>query len=159
MQPTLQFCLSDARYCLALGFGSGLSPRAPGTAGSVVALLLWFFLGSMPLISQWVFIAVALAIGVYICDVTARALGVHDHGAIVWDEFVGMWLALAIVPTGWVWWIAAFLAFRVLDIFKPWPIRWFDQKVAGGWGVMLDDVLAGAVAGLLLLALSVAAPA
>ncbi|XLM22816.1 phosphatidylglycerophosphatase A, partial [Chromobacterium piscinae] len=81
-------------------------------------------------------------IGVYVCDVTGKALGVHDYGGIVWDEVVGMLLVLAFAPASWAGWLLAFALFRLFDIVKPWPIRWFDQRVGGGFGVMIDDVIA-----------------
>lgn len=97
----------------------------------------------------WPALAVVVAaffLGIYLCDVTSRALGVHDHGGIVWDEFVSLWLVLLFLPFHWAWWLAAFVVFRFFDILKPWPIRWLDRRVHGGFGVMIDDVLAAVYA-------------
>ena len=88
-------------------------------------------------------VVAAFVLGVYLCGETARALGVHDHGGIVWDEFVGLWIALFLLPQGWYWVVAGFALFRLFDIWKPWPIRVLDAKVHGGLGIMVDDVLAG----------------
>ena len=144
----------DPAYFVAAGFGSGLAPKAPGTAGTVVGVILYaLLLASLPL---WVYIAVvagALLLGVVVSQRVTRQLGVEDHQGIVWDEVVGVWVTLAFAHpvTNWVWLAAAFLLFRVFDILKPWPIRTLDQRVKGGLGVMLDDVLAGVYAGVLLL--------
>lgn len=132
---------------LAFGFGSGLSPKAPGTAGSVVALVLYylFLQGLQPL----VFLAVVLAatiVGIYLCHYAADKLGVHDHPGIVWDEFAGLWLALFACPPGWVWPLAGFALFRLFDIVKPPPIGWLDKNLDGGLGIMVDDIVAGSFA-------------
>lgn len=127
---------------LAFGLGSGLSPKAPGTAGSLAAMLLAAPLTALPLWLGLVALAAAFLLGVYLCGETSRRLGVHDHGGIVWDEFVGMWLVLLLVPFEVLWWLAAFVLFRFFDILKPWPIRWLDRRVSGGFGIMVDDVLA-----------------
>ncbi|MCW8918209.1 MAG: phosphatidylglycerophosphatase A [Gammaproteobacteria bacterium] len=128
----------------ALGFGSGLAPRAPGTFGTLAALppyLFWLQGLSLP----WFLAVIVLSflLGIWLCDVTARDLGVHDHPGIVWDEFVGLWISCIALPTGWPWLLAAFVLFRFFDILKPWPIRWLDRKVPGGLGIMVDDLLAG----------------
>lgn len=131
---------------LAFGFGSGLAPRAPGTAGSIAALLLWTLLVWLPAAQLWVLIAVAAVLGIAICGGAATRLGVHDHGGIVWDEFVGLWLALALLPASWPAALLGFALFRLFDIAKPWPISWLDRHVAGGLGIMLDDLVAGLLA-------------
>ena len=141
---------------IACGFGSGLFPCAPGTAGSLVALIPWWFvLRQLPLAWYAAVLVLAFALGVWACDVAGRRLGVDDHRALVWDEFVGQWIALAAAPLGlarssWPWMaafmVAGFLLFRLFDVWKPWPIRVADRRVHGGFGVMLDDVLAGAYA-------------
>ena len=133
-------------HLLAAGFGSGLAPRAPGTFGSIAALPLWWPLHYLNWPAYWLCVAAAFALGVFVCDRTARDLRVHDHSAIVWDEFVGMWITLACVPARWYWVLAGVLLFRLFDIWKPWPIRWCDRNVRGGFGIMFDDVLAGALA-------------
>ena len=141
---------------IACGFGSGLSPFAPGTAGSLAALLPWLALRELPL--PW-FVAVlvlALALGVWACGWAVRTLKITDPSVVVWDEFVGLWIALAPLvwwPRGWPWVICGFALFRIFDILKPWPVSWADRKVPGGLGVMLDDVIAGVYAALALAAL------
>jgi len=128
---------------LAFGFGSGLSPVAPGTAGTLAGVLPALFLTQIPLWIGCLLLLGAFFLGIYLCQVTGKALGVHDHGGMVWDEFVGFWMVLLFVPFDWRWWLAAFILFRAFDILKPWPIRWLDRRVDGGFGVMLDDLIAG----------------
>ncbi len=128
----------------ALGFGSGLVPKAPGTFGTLAAVpIFWFLLQPLSLPWLLVVIAVTFVIGVWFCDAAAKNLGVHDHPGIVWDEFVGLWISCIALPEGWLWLLWAFVLFRFFDILKPWPIRWLDSKVPGGLGIMVDDVLAG----------------
>src|SRR5690606_481353 len=122
---------------------SGLAPVAPGTFGTLAALPFWCGLQLLSPPWYWLAMALATGLGVYVCGRTARDLGVHDHGALVWDEFVGIWIALAGAPLHWLWMFAGFALFRLLDVWKPWPIRWFDRHVNGGLGVMIDDVVAG----------------
>lgn len=129
---------------LALGFGSGLAPVAPGTFGTLAAVPLAWALKSLPLAGFFATLIAALVLGAWVCDRVGKRLGAADHGAIVWDEFVGYWLAIALVPPHWGWLLAGFVVFRCFDILKPWPISLVDRKIHGGWGVMLDDVLAGA---------------
>ena len=93
---------------------------------------------------------VTSVMGIYICGQTARDLGVHDHGSIVWDEFVGFWITMFAAPVGWVWVVVGFVLFRFFDIIKPWPISWIDKKITGGFGIMLDDVIAGVMAAVVL---------
>lgn len=133
-------------HLLAAGFGSGLAARAPGTFGTLAALIPWWPLHFLPPIYYWLIIVAGFVLGIYLCGKTARDLRTHDHGAIVWDEFIGLWIALAWVPIDIIWIGAGFLLFRLFDIWKPWPIRWCDKNVHGGFGIMLDDVLAGSVA-------------
>lgn len=145
--------LRDPVHLLALGFGSGLAPLAPGTFGSLVGLAL----GLLVLQAGWwaALGAVVLAsvAGIWICGESARRLGVHDHPAIVWDEVAGMMLVMLAAPTTWWGALLAFVLFRVFDVWKPWPIREVDHGMRGGAGIMLDDILAAlwAVAVLLLI--------
>ncbi|MDT8408361.1 MAG: phosphatidylglycerophosphatase A [Wenzhouxiangellaceae bacterium] len=127
---------------LAFGFGSGLSPKAPGTAGTVMGMLLAYPITAMELWAGLLLVGMAFIAGIPICQKASDALGMHDHGGIVWDEFVGIWLVLVLVPFDWAWWLAAFAAFRLFDIVKPWPIGWLDRRVHGGFGIMLDDLVA-----------------
>ncbi len=137
-------------YALALGFGTGCSKYAPGTVGTLVGVLLYLPLQFL----FWPFyIAVVAALfvaGIYLCAETARALEVHDHPAIVWDEIVGYLATMLLAPSGWVWVILGFLLFRLFDIVKPWPVSWADRHLEGGAGIMLDDLIA-AVYGWILL--------
>jgi phosphatidylglycerophosphatase A len=129
---------------IATGFCSGFSPKAPGTVGSLVALLPWYFL--MRGLSIEMYIGVLLLgflMGVWASKWVIEKTNIQDPGFVVWDEFVGLWIALALVPAGWLWMLAGFALFRFFDIVKPWPVSWADQKLHGGFGVMLDDVLAG----------------
>ncbi len=139
---TRKVALATPTGFLAFGLGSGLSPKAPGTAGTVAALVFAIPLVALPLWAGLALVGLSFALGCYLCGETSRRLGVHDHGGIVWDEFVGMWLVLLFVPFELVWWLAAFVLFRAFDIVKPWPIRWLDRHVTGGFGIMVDDLLA-----------------
>lgn len=146
--------LRDPGHLLALGFGSGLAPRAPGTFGTLAAIPVYLLCAQLPLLAYLLVIAATFVMGVYLCGRTARALGVHDHPGIVWDEVVGYLLTMAFAPPGWQWVVAGFVCFRLFDIWKPWPIRVLDRSVHGGLGIMLDDLLAGLVAGLVLLGIA-----
>ena len=143
MRPTVNFLLSHPAHFIALGFGSGLSPRAPGTAGTLLAWLLYPLIKTP--VSDFVFLALLISLffaGVIASDRTGRALGVSDHGAIVWDEMVAMWLVLLFTPPTFFWQAVAVILFRFFDILKPPPIRWADSQLKGGFGVMFDDILA-----------------
>ena len=142
--------LKDPVHLLALGFGSGLAPVAPGTFGSLVGAAAVLLVQPLPLMAELAAIAVAFVAGVWICGESARRLGVHDHPGIVWDEITGMLITMILAPEGWIWLAAGFVLFRFFDILKPWPIRKLDHGMSGGLGIMLDDVLAGVYAGLLL---------
>jgi phosphatidylglycerophosphatase A len=141
--------LRDPVHWPAFGFGAGLMPFAPGTWGSLPAILLWWFLPADLLVQAGVALVAFLA-GIWICGVSARRLGVHDHSGIVWDEITGMLITLMAVPPEPGWIVAAFAAFRLFDIWKPWPIRDLDHRLGGGLGIMLDDVVAALYAALLL---------
>ncbi|MCP2232298.1 phosphatidylglycerophosphatase A [Erwinia aphidicola] len=138
--------MSNPWHLLATGFGSGLSPWMPGTVGSVAAIPLWYLMSFLPQDLYSLAVLLGICIGVYLCHRTAKDMGVHDHGSIVWDEFIGMWITLMAIPVNsWQWVLAGFVVFRVLDIWKPWPIRWFDRNVHGGMGIMVDDIIAGVI--------------
>ena len=143
VQPSWRFILSHPAHFLSFGFGSGLFPRSPGTAGTLVAFPLYWYLA--PRLTDMMFILVlivAFTYGVWACERTGRALGVADYGGIVWDEIVAFLLVLFFTPEGFVWKLLAFSLFRFFDIVKPPPIRHFDQTWHGGLGVMFDDILA-----------------
>jgi phosphatidylglycerophosphatase A len=133
-------------HILALGFGSGLFYPAPGTAGTLVAIPLFLLLRGMPLGYYLLVVVVLFLAGIRICAVAARALELHDHPSIVWDEIVGYLVTMTAAPAGWQWVLAGFVLFRLLDIVKPWPIRLLDKRVGGGLGIMLDDLVAGILA-------------
>ncbi|MEY2169799.1 MULTISPECIES: phosphatidylglycerophosphatase A family protein [unclassified Rhodanobacter] len=136
---------------IACGLGSGLAPVAQGTFGSLAAILPWLLLREVSLPMNLVIIVLGFALGVWACGMAGRALGVDDHRALVWDEFVGLWIALLpalLAP----WWavVIGFALFRLFDVWKPWPIRVFDRRLKGGLGVMVDDVVAGVFAAVVL---------
>ena len=144
--------LSSPAGWLATGFGSGLAPVAQGAVGSAVALLPWLWLRHCSLPSYLLLLLAGCLLGCWACSVAGRRLGVDDHRALVWDEFIGQWLALLPVldQSGWWWPLAGFGLFRLFDAGKPWPVSWLDRHLKGGVGVMLDDVAAGALAALVL---------
>ncbi|HDZ57934.1 MAG TPA: phosphatidylglycerophosphatase A [Pseudomonas xinjiangensis] len=152
LQVTPDSVWSNPVHFLAFGFGSGAMPKAPGTFGTLAGMpfvLLWQQLST---IGYAAVLVISGLFGIWLCHRTAADMGVHDHGGIVWDEFVGVWIALWLAPTGWAWLVAGFLVFRLIDIWKPWPISWVDRHIHGGVGIMLDDILAGVVSLLILLA-------
>ncbi|WP_114417707.1 phosphatidylglycerophosphatase A family protein [Marinospirillum perlucidum] len=134
-------------HFFAFGLGSGASPWAPGTVGTLAAVPLYFIMAGLSLPFYILVLVVTFVIGCWLCERTSEDLGVHDHSGIVWDEFVGYWLTMLALPVSWQWALAGFVVFRFFDIIKPWPIRWADRRVAGGFGIMLDDVLAAVYAG------------
>jgi phosphatidylglycerophosphatase A len=137
------FLTRHPAHFIALGFGSGLVPVVPGTAGTVVAYPIFFLLfGALALWAQLALVAVLFALGIWACAIAGRNLGVADHGALVWDEVVAMLLVLMFTPFGLGWYIAAFVIFRAMDMLKPYPIRLADRKIKNGFGVMFDDLLA-----------------
>jgi phosphatidylglycerophosphatase A len=143
LQPSWRFMLRQPAHVIALSAGAGLAPVAPGTAGTLLAFPLYWLLASVcSPVQVLASIAGAFMLGIWACDATGRALGVADHGAMVWDEVVAFALVLAFTPAGWLWQAGAFLLFRFFDILKPPPIRYFDRKLKSGFGVMFDDILA-----------------
>jgi len=138
--------LRNPIHLLAFGFGSGLAPKAPGTAGTLAAVPLYLLLNQLPLNAYLLLLIVAFGFGIWLCEASSRALGVHDHGGIVWDEFVGYWITMVAAPPGWQWVVVGFLLFRLFDILKPFPINWLDRRIGGGLGIMLDDAVAGTFA-------------
>ena len=143
--------LANPWHLLATGFGSGLSPWMPGTMGSLAAIPFWYLLNLLPVKIYLLLVLLGVSIGVYICHRTAEEMGVHDHSSIVWDEFIGMWITLMMVPgPDWRWLLAGFILFRIFDIWKPWPIRWFDRHVSNGMGIMVDDIVAGIISAFIL---------
>ena len=152
MRPTVQFLFAHPAHFIALGLGSGLSPKAPGTAGTLAAWALYpLLVAALPESAFLAFLLTGFVFGIAAAERTGRALGVSDHGAIVWDEMVPFWLVLFFTPDTLLWQAIAFVLFRFFDIVKPQPIRWVDERTRGGFGVMLDDIVA---AGYTLLALA-----
>ncbi len=141
-QPNLKFLLSHPAHFLALGFGSGLAAKAPGTFGTLVAIPLFMALMATPELVHVITIACLFLIGIPICTIAGKALGASDHGSIVWDEIVAFMLVLEFTPPSWAWWVVAFLLFRLFDIWKPFPIRQVEASLKLGLGVMFDDLLA-----------------
>ena len=143
--------LYDPVLFLAFGFGSGLAKKAPGTFGTLAAIpvYLLFKLTGMPVYS--LLTVIVTVVGVWLCDWAAEKLGEHDFGGIVWDEIAGYLITMWLAPVSWQTVIVGFILFRFFDILKPWPIKWLDQQVQGGFGIMIDDVLAGVFAGGVLL--------
>ncbi len=135
------------RMLLAFGFGSGLARVVPGTLGTMAAIPPYLVMAF--LLPDWAYglaVVVSFGVGIHLCGYAADTLKVHDHPGIVWDEFVGFWLTMFMVPLAWEWVLIGFLLFRFFDMVKPWPISWLDKKVHGGFGIMIDDILAGLAA-------------
>lgn len=152
-RPRARFAFGHPAHFIALGFGAGLSPFAPGTAGTLVAFPIWWLVGaSYEPALLFGFLVFLFAAGVWACELTGRHLGVSDHGAMCWDEVVAFLLVLALVPDDPWWQAAAFFLFRAFDVVKPPPIRQLEMRIKGGFGVMFDDILA---AGYTLLVLAI----
>ncbi|HHT0592716.1 TPA: phosphatidylglycerophosphatase A family protein [Legionella anisa] len=132
----------DPIYFIAFGFGSGLMPTAPGTWGTLAAIPLYLLLMGTNWVVYLFFTLIAFVLGVWVSEKVSRDLGVHDYKGIVWDEVVGYLLTMFLAPKGVIWMLWGFILFRIFDIWKPQPIDYIDQKVRGGFGIMLDDVIA-----------------
>ncbi len=133
-------------HWIAFGFGAGLSPLAPGTAGTLAAIPLYLVLQVLSPLAYLLMLAVLFLVGLWACDKTAQELGASDPGAIVWDEILGFLVTMALAPPGWIWILLGFILFRLFDILKPWPIGALDRQVKGGLGILLDDLVAGVMA-------------
>ena len=144
IQPSFKWLLQNPVCFLAFGFGTGLAPKAPGTFGTLPALFLAWLYSLTGL--NFLYLAISCIplffIGITFCHQASEKLGVSDYGGIVWDEIIAMLLILSLIPTLWLFWGIAFLLFRLFDALKPWPISYFDRTVHGGFGIMLDDLLA-----------------
>jgi len=148
---TKQVALKTPTGFLAFGLGSGLTPFAPGTFGTLAAFPFYLIMAQFTWPIYLGITVLAFILGIYLCDQASKNLGVHDHGGIVWDEFVGYWLTMFMIPLTWYWLLLGFILFRFFDIVKPYPIKWLDKKVKGGFGIMIDDVLAGIYAWIILM--------
>jgi len=142
-RPTPAFVLAHPAHFVALGFGTGLAPLAPGTAGTLLAIPLYVALDwLLPPLSVFGVIVAFFGVGIWACGRTGRALGVPDHSGMNWDEIVAMLLVLLLTPPDWAWRAFAFFAFRFFDVIKPPPIKQIDRNMKGGFGVMFDDIVA-----------------
>ncbi len=151
--PTSDTTLTSSRrvvHWLAQGFGAGRLPYAPGTFGTLVAVPVYLLLSPLAPIVYAAAVMGLFALGVWLAEVTGHDLGAHDHPSIVWDEIVGYLITMFLAPPGWMWMVAGFFLFRLFDIWKPYPIRLVDRRLANGLGCLLDDVLAGVYALLVL---------
>jgi phosphatidylglycerophosphatase A len=137
-------------HWIAFGFGSGLVRRAPGTAGTIAAIPLYLLLSLLDWPLYLGVLVLLILIGIWACDRASRDLDSKDPSAIVWDEWVGFLVTMVAAPSGWLWILAGFVLFRLFDIWKPWPVSVADQRVSGGLGIMLDDLIAGAMAGVVI---------
>ena len=145
------FQIKSVSHFLATGFGSGLLPKAPGTWGTVVAALIYLPMSWCLSLKFYLIVLVAASLfGVWLCEKVAKDLGEQDPPSVVWDEFCGFWLTMVAAPAGWLWLLCGFVLFRVFDIWKPWPIGLVDSKLKGGLGIMVDDLLAGVYAWIVL---------
>jgi len=142
--------MSNPILFLAFGFGSGLIKKMPGTMGTIAAIPVYLVLIQTNI---WLYSALTagfIFVGIWICEFAAKQLGEHGFGGIVWDEIAGFLVTMCLVPFSWYTLLSGFVLFRIFDIFKPWPIKWIDQKVEGGLGIMLDDILAGGFAAVIM---------
>lgn len=133
----------DPLYFIAFGFGSGAIPFAPGTFGTLFAIPFYLVLETMPQTAYLVFVILFAAASSWICDRISRDIHSHDHPGMCIDEFAGFFVTMIHAPHGVSWTILGFLLFRLFDIWKPWPINILDQKVHGGFGMVVDDIVAG----------------
>ncbi|MDM5147801.1 phosphatidylglycerophosphatase A [Candidatus Persebacteraceae bacterium Df01] len=142
---TKQWVFSDVGHCLAFGFGAGLTPKIPGTAGTVLAFPLYWLSAQWLWQIQWLLVLVLIVLGIWLCGRACRALGQHDDSGVVLDEIAAFYMVLLLTPSTWQWQAAAFAVFRLLDSLKPPPINWLDKYVKGGTGIMVDDLAAAAL--------------
>jgi|TARA_B110000211_G_scaffold136842_1_gene156539 phosphatidylglycerophosphatase A len=145
-KSTANFRLLNPVHFLALGFGSGLSPKAPGTFGTLAAVPLFLLMAPLSTSIYLSLLVIMSLAGIYICGKAAEDAGVPDHGAIVWDEIVGLLITMCLMPVTWQTLLVGFVLFRFFDILKPWPISFIDKNCHGGFGIMLDDIVAGIAA-------------
>ena len=143
MQQQTKISWSNPVHLLAFGLGSGAAPKAPGTFGTIAAIPLYLLLQPVAPVYYLLVVLVMSIFGVWLCHRAAEDMGLHDHPGIVWDEWVGFLITMWLAPNGWIWLLAGFVLFRFFDIIKPWPIHLLDRHIPGGWGIMVDDILAG----------------
>lgn len=152
-KTNLRHLLANPIHFLAFGFGFGLSPRAPGTLGALLAVPLYGWIQAWPVAEYLLLVLALFIVGVWICQVTARDLRIKDPAGVIWDELVGFLVTMTAAPRGWGWLLAGFILFRWFDIWKPWPIWVLDRRLSGGLGIMFDDVIAGIFAAFVLSAI------
>jgi len=140
----------DPVYFIAFGFGSGLMKTAPGTWGTVAAMPLFLLINDVSATPYLFLVLLMFFLGVWTSHIVSKELGIYDYRGIVWDEIVGYLLTMFMAPAGFSWMLVGFILFRIFDIWKPQPIRFFEQHIKGGWGIMLDDVIAAIPAWLIL---------
>ena len=161
-RPPARLILGTWEHLVAFGFGAGLAKQAPGTVGTLWGIPLWLALCWLPPLGYGIAVAALTGFGIWVCGRSATLLGIHDSPGIVFDEIVGFLVTAApLLPalglvTDWfsLWLLVAFAAFRAFDVFKPWPIRRLDEAVHGGFGIMLDDLVAGLYGAAVLLLLT-----
>ncbi len=146
VKPTLSDVIKRPAVLLACGLGSGLIPKAPGTFGTLAAIPLFLWMQHLALLSYLLITAAFFALGIWISAEAIKLFRCDDPSEVVWDEVVGFLITMIAAPTGWQWLILGFVLFRIFDIWKPWPVNLADQKLHGGLGIMLDDVIAGVYA-------------
>ena len=129
-------------HFIALGFGSGLTPKIPGTAGTLAGVLVFILMPDTSWMTYLLIVVCGFLFGIFCCGYSAKILNVHDHHSIVWDEIIGYMITMFMVPKEWIWILIGFILFRIFDILKPWPISFIDRRIEGGLGIMLDDVIA-----------------
>lgn len=149
-KPSPGQLLRSPVQALAFGFGAGLAPKAPGTWGTLVGIPVYWLIQDLSLLPYLGFVLVTFLVGIWFCEVASRAQQTHDHPGIVWDEMVGYWLTMTLAPSAWWWVLVGFVLFRFFDILKPWPVGWVDRRVRGGFGIMIDDIIAAGYAWLCL---------
>ncbi|HHL18888.1 MAG TPA: phosphatidylglycerophosphatase A [Thiothrix sp.] len=150
--------LSSPTHFLAFGFGAGLAPIGPGTFGTLVAIPIYLLMQPLSLGGYLLLVALISLFGIWLCGASATKLGLKDPGGIVWDEIAGFLVTMTLAPQGWQWIAIGFVFFRIFDIWKPWPILRIDQQVEGGLGIMLDDIIAGLYALIVLQVLAYTMP-
>jgi phosphatidylglycerophosphatase A len=149
-EVTFKALLKRPSSFIAYGFGSGLAPKAPGTVGTLAALPIYWLMQDWSLTIYLASVFLAFMAGIWLCQRTVDWIKEEDPSGVVWDEIVGYLVAMSFAPAGWEWILIGFVLFRFFDILKPWPVSWADKELHGGLGIMLDDVVAGLYAGLVL---------
>jgi len=130
-------------YFLAFGFGTGLLPKMPGTYATIVAIPIYLIMRQFSWLTYGIVLALIIIFAMWVSDKVSKEIGIHDHPGVNIDEIPGFLLTMLFAPAGWLWILLGFILFRFFDILKPWPISWLDKNVGGGFGMVVDDLLAG----------------